>query len=324
MIIGVTCAVKIMIRGIYSTALIQLLLSNGFTISRPTRSQLERFGISSQDPPDAEIIDSTSDRNCIEIRGSPDTVESVVNVLRKSFADLIVLGVRDLGGLLSMRVGFPNDAKLKLDELRSMVAYTVPYHHYCRAGGEGLSSMVTIAEDLVEKGVVPAEEMSKRFREQILSISPRTGSMIKIVHLKLDGRRIILGRGKVIGKSDGSIRLMRRIVGFGVYDGLGVEKCPGDYAITEVSMFRPWMKTKYYSISGTLKGCYYNISTPISIYPDHVHYFDLELDVVVKPGLAPEIIDADALEKAVQENRISEELKKIAFRIAEEIVSRQP
>ena len=317
-------AMKLMIRGIYSTALIQLLLSNGFTITRPTKSQSERFGISSRNTPDAEIVDSTSDRNCVDIRGSSDVVESVINVLRRSFADLIVLRVKDLGGLLGVRIGFPNDAKLKLDELRSMVAYTVPYHHYCRAGGEGLSSMVTIAEDLVERGVVPAEEMSKNFREQVLGISPRIGSMVKIIHVKPDGRRIILGRGKVVGKIDGSIRLMRRIMGFGVYDGLGVEKCPGDYAITEASMFRPWMKTSYYSISGTLKGCYYNISTPVSIYPDHIHYFDLELDVVVKPGSGPEIIDADELEKAVQENRISEELKKTAFRIAEEVASKQP
>jgi predicted RNA-binding protein associated with RNAse of E/G family len=84
------------------------------------------------------------------------------------------------------------------------------------------------------------------------------------------------------------------------------------------------MKTSYYSISGTLKGCYYNISTPVSIYPDHIHYFDLELDVVVKPGSSPEIVDADGLEKAFQENRISEELKKAAFRIAEEIASKKP
>jgi Ribonuclease G/E len=317
-------AVKLMIRGIYSTALIKLLLSNGFAITRPTRSQSERFDVSSRDPPDAEIVDSTSDRNCVEIKGSLEVVESVISTLRRSFADLIVLRVKDVGSLLSTRIGFPNDAKLKLDELRSEVAYTVPYHHYCRAGGEGLSSMVTIAEDLVEKGVVPAEEMSKNFREQVLSISPRIGSTIKIIHLKPDGRRIILGRGKAVGKSDGSIRLMRRIMGFGVYDGLEVEKRLGDYAITEVSMFWPWMKTSYYSISGTLKGCYYNISTPVSIYPDHIHYFDLELDVVVKPGSSPEIVDADGLEKAFQENRISEELKKAAFRIAEEIASKKP
>jgi len=315
---------KLTIRGIYSTALIQLLLSNGFTITRPTKSQSERFGILSRDQPDAEIIDSTLDRNCVDVRGSPDVVESVIGVLRKNFVDLMVLRVKDLGGLLGVRIGFPNDAKLRLDELRSMVAYTVPYHHYCRAGGEGLSSMVTIAEDLVERGIVPAEEMCKSFREQVLGISPRVGSVVRIIHVKPDGRRIILGRGRVVGRMDGSIRLMRRMMGFGVYDGLGVEKCPGDYAITEVSMFRPWMKTSYYSISGTLKGCYYNISTPVSIYPDHIHYFDLELDVVVKPGSCPEIIDADGLERAVQENRISEELKKTAFRIAEEIVSRQP
>lgn len=315
---------KLMVRGIYSTALIQLLRSSGFTITKPTKSQSERFGISSRDEPDAEIMDSSSDRNCVELRGSSEVVKEVLSLLRKTFPDLIVLRVRDVGGLLSVKIGFPNEAKLRLDELRSAVAYTVPYHHYCRAGGEGLSSMVSIAEDLVERGIVPAEEMSRSFREQVLSLSPRMGTRVKIIHLKLDGRRIVLGHGKVVGKSDGSIKLMRRIMGFGVYDGLGIEKCPGDYAVTEVSRFRPWMKTSYYSISGELKGYYYNISTPVSIYPDHIHYFDLEVDVVVRPGSSPEILDLDGLEKAVEENRISEELKKGALRIAEEIASKQP
>jgi predicted RNA-binding protein associated with RNAse of E/G family len=117
---------------------------------------------------------------------------------------------------------------------------------------------------------------------------------------------------------------MRRIMRFGIYDELGIEKCPRDHAITEASMFRPWIKASYYTVSGTPKGCYYNISTTVSIYPSHIHYFDLELDAVVKPGTSPEIIDADGLEKAAQGNRISEELKKTALRIADEIASKQP
>lgn len=267
---------RLTVRGIYSTALIRLLQNEGFTIVNPTRSQAERFGITLRGEADAELVDSPVDRSCVEVRGLREAVEAVLAVLQKSFSDLILLKSEPSEDLMRARVGFPNEAKLKLDELRSTVAYTVPYHHYCRAGGEGLSSMVSIAEDLVERGIVPAEEMSRSFREQVCRISPRMGSMVKIIHIKPSGKRLTLGPGKTVWREEGKARIMRRIVGFGVYDGLRVKKCPGDYAVTEVSKLQPWIKTSYYSISGELKGHYYNISTPIALYPDHVHYFDLE------------------------------------------------
>ena len=315
---------KVSIRGIYSTALIGLLQEKGFTIVNPTKSQVERFGITMKNEPDVMIVDSPSDRNCIEIRGSAEVVQELVKTLQSFFEDLVVLHLSVCKPLGRAKVGFPNQAKLKLDELRSRVSYTVPYHHYCRAGGEGLSSMVSFAEDLVERGLVPAEEMSRMFREQVESIAPRLGTMIKIIHIKPNGKRLSLGPGKVIWRGDGKARIQRRIMGFGVYDGLGVEKSPGDYAITEVTRFQPWMKTSYYSISGELKGRYYNISTPISLYPDHVHYFDLEIDVVVKPNSEAEIVDIELLEKALEEGRIREEVKIKALKIAEEIASKQP
>ena len=315
---------KVSIRGIYSTALIGLLQEKGFTIVNPTKSQVERFGITMKNEPDVMIVDSPSDRNCIEIRGSAEVVQELVKTLQSFFEDLVVLHLSVCEPLGRAKVGFPNQAKLKLDELRSRVSYTVPYHHYCRAGGEGLSSMVSFAEDLVERGLVPAEEMSRMFREQVEGITPRLGTMIKIIHIKPNGKRLSLGLGKVIWRGDGKARIQRRIMGFGVYDGLGVEKSPGDYAITEVTRFQPWMKTSYYSISGELKGRYYNISTPISLYPDHVHYFDLEIDVVVKPNLEAEIVDIELLEKALEEGRIREEVKIKALKIAEEIASKQP
>ena len=315
---------KVSIRGIYSTALIGLLQEKGFTIVNPTKSQVERFGITMKNEPDIMIVDSPSDRNCIEIRGSAEVVQELVKTLQSFFEDLVVLHLSVCEPLGRAKVGFPNQAKLKLDELRSRVSYTVPYHHYCRAGGEGLSSMVSFAEDLVERGLVPAEEMSRMFREQVEGITPRLGTMIKIIHIKPNGKRLSLGLGKVIWRGDGKARIQRRIMGFGVYDGLGVEKSPGDYAITEVTRFQPWMKTSYYSISGELKGRYYNISTPISLYPDHVHYFDLEIDVVVKPNSEAEIVDIELLEKALEEGRIREEVKIKALKIAEEIASKQP
>jgi len=315
---------KASVRGVYSTALVKLLLDEGFTIVNPTRSQTERFGIALRDEPDVEVMDYPVDRHCIEVRGSAEAVESLLDVLRRRFGDLIILRrrVSELDGRAV--AGFPNESKLKLDELRSLVTYTVPFHHYCRAGGEGLSSMVSFAEDLVERGLVPADEMSRIFGKQVQQMAPRIGAAVKIVHVKPDGRMLSIGPCRVVWRGEGRVRLQRRILSPGIYDGLGVEKCPGDYAITDVAQFQPWMKTSYYGISGELKGRYYNISTPIAVYPDHVHYFDLEVDVVVKPNSEAEIIDAELLDKAVEEGRIGKGLRDWALKIAEEIASKQP
>jgi len=314
---------KLEIRGIYSTALIVLLLDKGFDIINPTRSQTERFGLNCRGDADASIIDS-SDRHYIEIRGVPEVVESVIEVLNKNLEDLIILRPT-IGGKAAMaRVGFPVEAKLKLDEFRSKVAYTVPWHHYCRAGGEALSSMVSFAEDLVERGLMDPEEMSKMFDEQVRKMVPRLRAKIKIIHSKLNGKRIKIGPGTVIWRRDESVKIQRRILGCGIYDGLEIEKSPGDYALTEVRRLEWWMKTSYYNISGIPKGFYYNICTPIALYPDHIHYFDLEVDVVVKPNGEAKTIDIEELEKAVEEERIQENLMKKALRVADELLSKQP
>ncbi|MCD6235547.1 MAG: DUF402 domain-containing protein [Thaumarchaeota archaeon] len=315
---------RISIRGIYSTALILLLKEAGFTIVNPTRSQTQRFGITIRDEADAMITGSSMDRSCIEVKGLAEVVREVVDFLRKNFHDLIILNRFSKDSFEKVRAAFPNESKFKLDELRSKVSYTVPYHHYCRAGGEGLSSMVSFAEDLVERGLVPADEMSKMFEEQVSQMVPRLGVAVKIIHVKTFGKRIALGSYKVVRKEEEKVLLQKRILSPGTYDGLNVEKSPGDYAVVEVERFRPWTKTSYYSISGELKGHYYNISTPVSVYPDHVHYFDLEIDVAVKPNSEAEIIDADLLDKAVEENRIRKELRDEALRIAEELASKQP
>ncbi|MCS7125957.1 MAG: DUF402 domain-containing protein [Aigarchaeota archaeon] len=313
---------KVSVRGIYSTALIKLLMDKGFKIVNPTRSQVERFNI--QEPtlePDAVIVDSI-DRHFIEVKGDLEVVKTLVDVMKSFFEDLIVLWKRD-EVLSHVRIGFPVDAKRKLDELRSSVAYTVPWHHYCRAGGEALSSMVSFAEDLVERGLVNPREMDKMFEEQVRQFTPKLGSKVKIVHVKLHGERIVLGPGKVVWRSNDSIKILRRIMSSGVYDGLGIPKQIGDYAITEARRLETWTKTSYYNFSGVLKGVYYNICTPVAFYPDQIHYFDLEIDVVALPDHEPRVIDEEFLKQAFEKGIISYELFEKSLRIVREIICKK-
>ncbi|MCL7383610.1 MAG: DUF402 domain-containing protein [Thaumarchaeota archaeon] len=315
---------KLSIRGIYSTALAKLLIDKGFKIVKPTKSQIERFGLTNLVvEPDAVITDSP-DRHFIEVRGALEVVTPLVCEIRNFFEDLIILWrMKDMNNSY-VRVGFPVEAMKKLDELRSMVTYTVPWHHYCRAGGEALSSMVSFAEDLVERGLVSPEEMNKMFEEQVRQFTPKLGSKVRIVHVKLHGGRIILGPGKVVWRSNETIKVLRRIMSSGIYDGLGIPKQVGDYAVTEARKLEMWTKTSYYSFSGDFKGAYYNICTPVAFYPDQIHYFDLEVDVVYLPNLEVKIIDRELLEQALNEEIISSKLFEKALRQAEKISYERP
>ena len=68
------------------------------------------------------------------------------------------------------------------------------------------------------------------------------------------------------------IALRREIKPGGTYDGLDVEKEAGDYAITLFQEGAWSSRTSYYGSGGRLKGEYWNINTPIEIYPEKIHY----------------------------------------------------
>lgn len=315
---------RFMIRGIYSTALINLLLDEGFELVKPTKSQKERFGVEDTGEEAEAILSTTKDKHYLEIRGVGEVVGEIINVLRRSLVDLIVIWLEKIGNLGRVWVGFPANVKQELDMLRSKVAYTVPWHHYCRAGGEALSTMVSFAEDLVEQGLADGESVAKLFDETVRKAIPRRGTVAKILHAKLDGHLLKLRPGRVIWRSEGEVKLQRRILGGGTYDGLGIPKSPGDYAVTEAKLMEWYTKTRYYDISGKLKGIYYNVCTPTALYPDHIHYFDLEVDVVIRGEGDVEIIDVERLEEAVEEGRICEDLKKTALQVAEKLAEKQP
>ncbi len=311
------------IRGIYSTALIKVLLDGGFELTNPTRSQRERFGAEDRGEADILIQENLRNRHYVELRGLREAVDEAVEHITKRIGDTLVLR-RDDGDLARARIGFPAHSKKILDEVRSEVAYTVPWHHYCRAGGEALSTLVSFAEDLVEQGVASEGDVSRLFEEMVARMSPRRGVVVKILHDKPDGTTLKLRPGKTVWRGSGEVKIQRRIMGGGSYDGLNVPKSPGDYAITEAKLMEWYTKTRYFDISGNLKGTYYNVCTPVALYPDHIHYFDLEVDVVVYPDSRSEIIDAEKLENAVEEGRIPRGLGEKALRKAEELAEKQP
>ncbi len=312
-----------MVRGIYSTALLRLILKNGHEISLPTVSQKERFGVWSTESPDV-IVSDTQDKHAIKILGRREHVEDFVKILKKGVPSTILVGkarqLENSQDSIQIIAAFPLEAKLELDVLRSEVTYTVPWHHFCRAGGESLSLVVSFAEQLLEEGLLQPDKVYAMFKEYMSKLTPRLGSTIRIVHSKLNGKNILMGPAKVIWRREGVVKVRRSILGGGVYDGLNVPKSPGDYAITELKKERMYTLTRYYSINGSLKGEYYNICTSVEMYDTYVRYVDLGVDVVRPFGKEPSIIDQDEPREACATGQLPEHIMKKALDVVKEIV----
>lgn len=218
-----------------------------------------------------------------------------------------------LEGESTIQFEFPGGSKSKLDGLRNEILPTIAGHHKRKASDAGL--IADFAEAAIDRGI--SMQISSEWH------LPPIRKIIDIEHVKPNGELKILGKGKVIS-SDAEkqlIRIRREIRAGGRYDGLDAQKEPGDYAITCFQEGSWSYQTSYYAQDGRLKGSYFNINTPIELYPDKVRYIDLEIDVVKEPGgsaaASIKIIDEGALQRAVEAGFISEELAQRAKAIAQ-------
>ncbi|MDW8103257.1 MAG: DUF402 domain-containing protein [Anaerolineae bacterium] len=99
---------------------------------------------------------------------------------------------------------------------------------------------------------------------------------------------------------EGLIILRRwRYKGRGQYDGLNLPKEEGDYALTEVKEGSRILKHTYFGREGNLKGEFFNINTPVELYPGFIRYVDLEVDVVRWPDGQVRVVDEEELQKVV-------------------------
>jgi hypothetical protein len=340
------------VRGIYSTALTRLLLDNSFEIVQPSEFIIERFGLLREEglnvQPDLEVHDRL-DRQGVIVTGEARSVDEFINILKSTLDDAIYrnplqigyrMGHRDnmkfaLANTLSeeassagsdrlvrMNIEFPGLSKKRLDEIRASVTATVEGHHYYKACGNIISSMVDIAEKMLEEGC-SKREVEALLDESIRSRFPRFGSKISLNHVKIVGQPLDLGVAKItkFNRKTGRLVLLRRILGKGVYDGLRVKKDPGDFAVTELVIGDLSFRTRYFSMNGEYKGTYINVNTPIELYPAKIRYVDLEVDICVWPSGEVRKIDDEKLEEAASNGLISERLVEISNEETEKILN---
>jgi len=214
-------------------------------------------------------------------------------------------------------VVLPLQAKVKMDAVRRSKVRTLALHHHLKTLGPEVSRIVDLlesdfsccSEDCL--GASVCKDFLRRLRE-------RGFKRIVILHEKPDGRVIEL-RGDV--ESFGKVIVVKRqIQGKGLYDGLNVERTPGDIAITVLAPFSPILIHSYFSREGVLKGHFVNVNTPIELSSHGMsltaRYVDLEVDVVVS-GEEVRRIDEDKLDKLVSSGVVSEQLAKWALETAE-------
>jgi protein associated with RNAse G/E len=313
-------SVAIKIRGIYATALTRFFLDQGMKVVSPSDTLIRRFGKAKGlvliAPHDVEIVDR-EDMEGIGLQGESACMDEAAAAVRKNFFDAICRDRREG----SADIEFPYDAKAALDELRNRVLPTVPGHHHFRIVA---SDYVNLLEEKTLSGHPEKRESVGRGMEKSLIWDTfEKGKEIRIEHVKLDGRIIYLSEGEIVEKDfEGKKLVLRRsrFKGRTRYDGLGIEKREGDYAVSEVQEGSWSYRHTYFRADGALIGRYVNINTPVEFYPDRIRYVDLEIDVVQMPDGRVTVMDEDDLEKQFQAGHFSKELKERAKREASQRV----
>ncbi|MBS7645179.1 MAG: DUF402 domain-containing protein [Candidatus Bathyarchaeia archaeon] len=325
----------ISVRGIYATALTRLLMDGGFKIARPSLKVASRLGLKPNlEAADILIVDK-EDHQGVKITGEASEMDGVVEYLRKSLPDAVVrehhgLPLGDLSsggrfrlttGYLSFEVELPGASKLLLDDIRNLVKPTLIGHHQLKIVD---SRRVEAAEALLDGSDEARRRISREVKGELVYGRLPPGSEVRFEHVKLDGRILDLRPGRIVQSGAGALKVERR--GFkpgGFYDGVRVPRMEGDYALTEVREGAWFIKHSYYGREGELKCEYYNVSTPVELYPDRVRYVDLEVDVVREAGGRLRIIDVEELDLMVSEGYLSGELAAKARRTAEDIARRK-
>jgi protein associated with RNAse G/E len=315
-------SVAVKIRGIYATALTRFFLDQGVNVVSPSDPIIRRFGKAKGlvlvGVHDVEIRD-LEDREGIRIEGESEGVDEVTKLLRDRFFDTICRN-KTTG---SAELEFPFAAKTALDELRNRVLPTVPRHHHLRIIA---SDEVSLLEEKTLTGHPEKREALGRNMEKSLVWERfQKDKEIQIQHVKLDGRIIFLSEGEIVEEDFGQKKLVlrrSRFKGRTKYDGLGIDKREGDYAISEIQEGLWHYKHTYFRKNGTLIGRYLNINTPVEFYPDRIRYVDLEIDVVQMPDGQVIVADEEDLEKQFEAGHLGKELKERAKKEAGQRVER--
>jgi len=322
---------RVMIRGIYATALTKLLTDEGFLISQPSIVTAERFGVKRVHERNVVIVDR-EDRQGVRVEGETQPTEVLITTLAQALPDMIIREQISPNGLikggngkyalhlgfLSFDLEFPYGSKVFLDRVRRQITSAINNHHLLKIVDP---EAVDTYETLLGSELGRSEEISDEAKRKVVYDKLTLGRALKIQHVKPEGSVLGLTEGRIRRSEGGTLLLHRRILGEGQkYDGLEVLKTKDDYAVTLAVEGSSVIRHSYYSSDGVLKGEFCNINTPVEFYPDRIRYVDLEIDVIRRPNEPPEIVDSDKLNEAVESGFVSSSLAQAARDTAQDLI----
>jgi hypothetical protein len=312
---------RVKIRGIYSTALTRLFLGADHQVVQPSARICRRFGLQPDEEPFDVFIRDRSGLQGVSLEGRPDAVCGVLKLLCERLLDAVMVDfkeIEDREEYVKAKLELPGIAKSTLDSLRDEVIPTLEKHHRFRTfDSNGLER----AEEDVRRRPLDRVDLEERlFEVEVLNPLKKSGAA-RVEHVKARGRPIPPRNGAV-HELHRTTLIMRRIFFKGRYDGLDLPIECGDYGFTEIQEGSWVVKHSYFSHDGKLKGEYYNVNTPVELYPYGARYVDLEVDVVRRAGEKPKMVDAGQLELLCGEGLIRNELKRAALNVAQSLMER--
>jgi Ribonuclease G/E len=252
-----------------------------------------------------------------------DEVDDLLDIAQQVFNKY---NEQDSAGILfegtsNADIEFPLEVKNALDKTRAKIKPTIARHHFYKSAG--YASLVDLAEMIIEDRPEERSYVTSKLEKVVSRDLPRVDDSINIEHVKLDGRNIVLARGRVAETTSRGFTIRRQFrhtnrklkMTQDSYEAVDVASSEGDYAMTLVVPGALSLVTNYYSREGHLKGTYVNVNTGVEVYPSNgnspgrIRYIDLEIDVVKAPITEePRIIDQHLLKKAVQRGFITNEM----------------
>jgi hypothetical protein len=310
---------SIKIRGIYATALTKLMLDAGYYITDPSNKIRDLFGLEATDASYEILIQDRPDLQGVDLTGPPERLTQCLTFLQERLLDATLLrfvAAEEETDRVKASLEFPGFSKQSLDAVRLEVMPTVTRHHRFRiVAGQALEEAERTLLRHPERRKPLEDEL---FREEILAPLEREG-LARLEHIRPSGRPMRPREG-VLMKVDVHGLVFRRSFSKGRYDGLEVPIQEGDYGLSEIQEGAWYVKHSYYTGDHRLIGEYFNINTPVELYPYGARYLDLEVDVVCPSGKEAFLIDREKLALLCRNGCISMELEKKALAVAEDLI----
>jgi hypothetical protein len=312
---------RMKVRGVYSTAITRLLLNWDYVVVDPSPKVKERFSLHFPEGLHDIFIRDRDDHQGIEVVGEPERLCQFITFIQERLLDAVVIRLssdEDDESLLIGRIELPGCSKETLDTLRVEVAPTLARHHRLRAIDP---RSLDRAELDLELHPERKESLERQLMEDsILTPLERCG-MVRLEHIRPSGQMARFREGMLIESSEDRI-VFKRSFSEGRYDGLDIPIRHGDYGLTELQEGSWVVRHSYFNRDGAPIGEYFNINTPVELYPFGARYLDLEVDVIRRAGEAPFMVDREKLALLAQNGVISSALEARAMEVADELMSR--